>query len=216
MEITSSGANKHSGWKLVRVFISSTFRDLGAERDYLVRFVFPKLRLELLKWHVHLLDIDLRWGVAEMQDTIGVCTEIIDECRPRFICILGENYGSVIEGQDKSYTIMEIEHSLRGLPAGDRPKEYRFFYFRDPDVLKTIPEADLENSVLVDKNPQKRETLKEYKASIIAEGFNPYIYRTRWDKKLKRLVDLEDFGDHVYNDILGSVIDSWEMNHPRN
>ena len=30
-------------WKTVRIFISSTFRDMQAERDHLVRFVFPKL-----------------------------------------------------------------------------------------------------------------------------------------------------------------------------
>ncbi len=31
------------GWNTVRVFISSTFRDMHAERDYLVRVVFPEL-----------------------------------------------------------------------------------------------------------------------------------------------------------------------------
>lgn len=35
--------------KTVRVFISSTFRDMQAERDHLVRFVFPWLREELLR-----------------------------------------------------------------------------------------------------------------------------------------------------------------------
>ena len=40
-------------WRTVRVFISSTFRDMQAERDHLVRFVFPKLREELLKRQIH-------------------------------------------------------------------------------------------------------------------------------------------------------------------
>ena len=31
-------------WKTVRVFISSTFRDMQAERDWLVKRVFPALR----------------------------------------------------------------------------------------------------------------------------------------------------------------------------
>jgi len=30
-------------WRTVRVFISSTFRDMQAERDYLVRFVVLRL-----------------------------------------------------------------------------------------------------------------------------------------------------------------------------
>ncbi len=34
-------------WTTVRIFISSTFRDMHAERDWLVRFVFQRLREEL-------------------------------------------------------------------------------------------------------------------------------------------------------------------------
>jgi telomerase protein component 1 len=52
-----------AGWRTVRVFISSTFRDMQAERDHLVRFVFPRLREQLLPRRIHLVDIDLRWGV---------------------------------------------------------------------------------------------------------------------------------------------------------
>ena len=55
-------------WKTVRVFISSTFRDMQAERDHLVRFVFPRLREQLLAQRIHLLDVDLRWGVTSEQD----------------------------------------------------------------------------------------------------------------------------------------------------
>ena len=50
-------------WQTVRVFISSTFRDMNAERDHLIRFVFPRLREELLKRYIHLVDVELRWGV---------------------------------------------------------------------------------------------------------------------------------------------------------
>jgi hypothetical protein len=39
----------HLSWKAVRVFISSKFRDMHAERDHLVRFVFLWLREELLR-----------------------------------------------------------------------------------------------------------------------------------------------------------------------
>ncbi len=71
-------------WKTVRVFISSTFppslklrqtsRDMPfdfaqarqAERDHLVRFVFPELREQLLSRRIHLVDVDLRWGACRM------------------------------------------------------------------------------------------------------------------------------------------------------
>ena len=82
-------------WKTVRVFISSTFRDMQAERDWLVRFVFPKLREELLKYRIHFVDVDLRWGVTGEEDAGEVCREVIGECRPRFLCILGGRYGWV-------------------------------------------------------------------------------------------------------------------------
>ncbi|HAM34177.1 MAG TPA: hypothetical protein DCP41_12000 [Deltaproteobacteria bacterium] len=44
--------------RLVRVFVSSTFRDMHAERDELVKFVFPELRrwcreraVEFVEWN---------------------------------------------------------------------------------------------------------------------------------------------------------------------
>ena len=120
-----------STWKTIRVFISSTFRDmqaerrfgvrrlvaafsshyactipkrrqvaalqklLQAERDWLVRFVFPRLREELLKFRIHREDVDLRWGVTSDQDAFDLCMEEIDNCHPRFICMLGGRYGWV-------------------------------------------------------------------------------------------------------------------------
>jgi telomerase protein component 1 len=48
-------------WSTVRIFISSTFRDMHAERDHLVRVVFPELRERCAKRRLHLVDVDLRW-----------------------------------------------------------------------------------------------------------------------------------------------------------
>ena len=86
-------------WKTVRVFISSTFRDMQAERDYLVKRIFPDLRQRLEKHHIHLIDIDLRWGVTKEQadndQALDLCLHQIETCRPFFIGILGERYGWV-------------------------------------------------------------------------------------------------------------------------
>ena len=75
-----------STWQTVRIFISSTFRDMHSERDYLVKVVFPALRAELEKYRVHLVDIDLRWGVTQEQsdndEALAVCLGQIDACRP--------------------------------------------------------------------------------------------------------------------------------------
>ena len=86
-------------WKTVRIFISSTFRDMHAERDHLVKVVFPELRERCAKRQMHLIDIDLRWGVtkdqADNDRALDLCLDLIDECRPFFIGILGERYGWV-------------------------------------------------------------------------------------------------------------------------
>ena len=44
--------------RVARIFISSTFRDFGEERDLLVRKIFPALRSRLKERHVELVDVD--------------------------------------------------------------------------------------------------------------------------------------------------------------
>ena len=83
-------------WKTARVFISSTFRDMHAERDHLVKVVFPRLRERLLPSRVELIDVDLRWGVtreqAENDRAVGLCLEQVGECE-LFFAFLGPFVG---------------------------------------------------------------------------------------------------------------------------
>ncbi len=51
----------------VRVFVSSTFRDMHAERDVLIKSAFPALRKKLRPRAIELTEIDLRWGIDEAQ-----------------------------------------------------------------------------------------------------------------------------------------------------
>lgn len=51
-----------SPWKTVRVFISSTFRDMHAERDHLVTVVFPELRERVEHLGLEFFDVDLCCG----------------------------------------------------------------------------------------------------------------------------------------------------------
>src|ERR1700678_578326 len=112
-------------WKQIRVFISSTFLDMQAERDHLVRFVLPRLRASLLTKHIHLVEVDLRWGVTDEQDASEVCREIIGQCRPRFLCILGGRYGSSPTGGERSITADEVHFAVLDRPVESR----RFSYF---------------------------------------------------------------------------------------
>ena len=56
--------------KTVSVFISSTFRDMHAERDHLVRFVFPRVREQLLPRRLHLVDLDQANAECRMRNGI--------------------------------------------------------------------------------------------------------------------------------------------------
>jgi len=85
-----------------RVFVSSTFEDLKAERDALQRDVFPKLRTLCEQHGARFQAIDLRWGVRDEaaldQQTMAICLREIQRCkatgvRPNFIALLGDRYG---------------------------------------------------------------------------------------------------------------------------
>jgi len=49
----------------VRVFVSSTFKDMMKERDYLIKEVFPEIRHRCNLKGIEFTEIDLRWGVTE-------------------------------------------------------------------------------------------------------------------------------------------------------
>ena len=49
------------------MFISSTFRAMHAERDWLVKVVLLELRERLPAHRIYFTDIDLRWDVTRQQ-----------------------------------------------------------------------------------------------------------------------------------------------------
>ncbi len=108
-------------WRTVRVFISSTFRDMHAERDHLVKVVFPALRERLEPHRVHLIDIELRWGVtkeqAENDRVLDLCLKQIRECRPFFVGILGARYGcGVVADAHRHGSLVAVDVS-KGTPC---------------------------------------------------------------------------------------------------
>ncbi len=144
-ETAPAGANRR-----IRIFISSTFRDMIEERNALMTHTWPELRRLCRERHVELVEVDLRWGIAESQstrkETLKLCLDEIRSCRPYFIGLLGERYGwtpgdeaftpDLKEEQPwlaglrgKSVTELEILHGVLNNPdmAGRA-----FFYFRDP------------------------------------------------------------------------------------
>ncbi|MEM0969762.1 MAG: DUF4062 domain-containing protein, partial [Verrucomicrobiota bacterium] len=218
-------------WKTLRIFISSTFLDMQAERDHLIRFVFPILREKLFLRRIHLREIDLRWGITSEDNVVSVCKDIIDECQPRMIIMLGERYGSIPENQETSVTSMEIDYgvtkygrarrrpllSLLFPQLGRRKTQWKEatqnFFFRDPAATHAIPEPDIENY----REPHGSETqekLASLKQRIQNLGYQPVVYPARWDSTQQRLVDLDTFGQSVLNNILQGVEDEFGPAEP--
>lgn len=57
--------------RAIRIFISSTFHDMHAERDYLVRHAFPERRARFRTHQIELVEVDLRWGITRSQAESG-------------------------------------------------------------------------------------------------------------------------------------------------
>lgn len=89
--------NNHLDNRQIRVFISSTFKDLQEERDYLITKVFPLLQAEAEKRDTTVTPLDLRWGITEDDAKSGkvlqICLQEIENSHPFFIGIIGNRYG---------------------------------------------------------------------------------------------------------------------------
>ena len=83
----------------IRIFVSSTFRDMVEDRNALMSHTWPELRRFCRERQVDLVEVDLRWGISEEQstrnETLKLCLGEIRACRPFFLGLLGERYGWV-------------------------------------------------------------------------------------------------------------------------
>jgi len=194
----------------IRIFLSSTFRDFGEERDLLVKRVFPSLRARLKDRFVELVDVDLRWGItveeAERGEVLPICLAEIDRSRPYFIGMLGERYGwipphegyalDLLERQPwlkkhqggKSVTELEILHGVLKIK---RMKSRAFFYFRSPAYART------KGGHYVPDSTEDRHRQLDLKRRIKESGYSVTGYRDpealakRMERDLWKLLDAE-------------------------
>jgi telomerase protein component 1 len=82
----------------VRLFVSSTFRDMHAERDHLNRFVFPELRSRCRLRSIEFLPVDLRWGITEEEleqaGAVAASIEAMGRCS-YFLALIGNRFGTI-------------------------------------------------------------------------------------------------------------------------
>ncbi|NLZ99602.1 MAG: DUF4062 domain-containing protein [Clostridiaceae bacterium] len=190
-------------WENVYVFISSTFNDMHAERDYLVKRVFPELAEWCEKRRLHLVDIDLRWGITQEDSeknkrVVEVCLSNIDKCRPFFLCFMGQRRGWIPSKSDisdntfkefpklssymgSSVTEMEIIHALidpmlNGSIEDLKKQERAFFFLRDPNYLKNIKNQAIRNIYTnegEDDSSKADAELTRFKTETIAKSGRP-------------------------------------------
>lgn len=177
------------GSRVVRVFVSSTFRDMGAERDELVKQVFPALRKLCESRGVAWGEVDLRWGITDEEKAEGqvlpICLAEIARSRPYFIGLLGERYGWVpdaiepatireepwlAEHNGRSVTELEILHGVLNDPA---MAGHSFFYLRDPANSQGKPAAQFQEVAGADEiaslgAPEAERRAAERRAKLAA------------------------------------------------
>ncbi len=218
-------------WQSRAVFISSTFKDMHAERDHLRDKVFPELEERLKERRCHLGPVDLRMGVetvsivdehAKEIQVLKVCLAEIERSRPFLIVLLGDRYGWVAPRErveaaarqagfdsgftGKSVTALEIEFGVLQRKTQERPR--CFFYFREPLPYSKMSPAVAEaysDAYLPDPAVRAMQgSLQTLKAQIAGDPeLGPRIrhYRVTWDDTQQKVSGLEEFGKLVLEDL---------------
>ncbi|KAJ7377292.1 hypothetical protein OS493_030104 [Desmophyllum pertusum] len=178
----SSVDSKRKGWRVVRLFVSSTFADYHAEREVLVKKVVPELREWCEERSIHLIECDLRWGVPKdstTEATIRTCLGELDRCseetdgEPFFLNMLGERYGWIpssteiseeIQEEYKwifptSITHMEIMHAAYRMQSQNAA-----FLLRNSEFLTDVPPEKMRE--FVDDHPLNKVQLKALKDNL--------------------------------------------------
>lgn len=196
----------------LRVFISSTFRDLVEEREQLTRKVFPALRALCRERGVEFTEIDLRWGLTDEEahngKIIRTCFEEIDVCRPYFIGIIGSRYGWappfaeiqkdpmlmkrypwVEDAALAGASILEMEFD-HGALRNPEAAEHTFFYLRRERTL-SHRYADHEVKDVDERLARLRERVR-------ASGL-----------PCKEYNGAETLGEMIYDDLLAVIDKNW-------
>lgn len=154
-------------WKTLKVFVSSTFKDLELERDQLAK-VFAEIQRSIFSRKLQLIPYDLRWREQSEKNLVNWCLDMVEEC-DYFIGILGYRYGwrppYMANGKENterlSITEMEIRKALEVIPANRR-----FFCFGD------LQQYD--NNQLASEAAEDLESIQKLKESLKSEKVFTY------------------------------------------
>src|SRR5450631_1370314 len=215
-----------SRWKTIPIFISSTFRDMHAERDQLNRVVFPALEDKLRERRCRLEPIDLRVGVnpgaseseqEREQRILKVCLQEIDRSRPFLLVLLGDRYGWVPEEEriqsavqeagfqvsttGRSVTSLEIEYGL--LQKHPEQRRRSILLLRNPLPYDKMGEkaAIYSDEFATDPGaPERTRHLEALKKKIADDALlKPHLHRYSlgWDESTSSPTGLDPWGEKV-------------------
>jgi len=168
-----------------RVFISSTFLDMGPERNAIVHRIFPALRKHFAAKKIDIVEIDLRWGILDEEIVDGtlieVCISEVRRCAPFFLGIIGNNYGSVPSDDDVDST----NDSILNMISDDVPYGI------------SITEMEMRAGILKRKHQQASVLVKKVQKE---DRLNNLIDALQASNKCDVLEyeDIDDFADKVF------------------
>jgi tetratricopeptide (TPR) repeat protein len=215
-------------WQTRSVFISSTFLDMQAERDYLRTHVFPELEERLRDRRHYLAWVDLRLGVStgaaadestREAQVLKLCLAEVQRCRPFLIVLLGDRYGWVppadrveaagfaADTAGRSVTDLEIE--LGTMTDAEAPPR-TLFYFRDPLPYERMPapvaalysDARSDDPAAAEGVPRLAALKRRIESRLPTRVRR---YAVGWNGE--RVTDLESFGRMVLDDLWAELAD---------
>jgi hypothetical protein len=154
-----------ANWGVRPVFITSTFQDMQAERDWLWDFVAPAIeaRLRAHRRHLEWIDLRLGAGAAEAEteaereaQVLKVCLEEVRRSRPFLIALIGDRYGWVppqdraegaareagISGAIAGHSVTELEIDFGAFQDLDQRRRSLFFLRGERAVLDGALDPD--------------------------------------------------------------------------
>lgn len=209
-----------------KIFISSTFRDMQAERDAIHTTVVPELRRIAQKYGEDVEFSDLRWGVNTgdldseegAEKVLSVCLDEIDKCKPFMIIILGERYGWIPKpellqsvAERKNYQLEELEKSVTALEieygALNNPEvlERSIFLFREP-ILGANEDYQSEG----EEYAKRLNALKNRIRKLAGERL--FYYQLGWDKEKGVPTQIEHFTTIVIKQLQILLEQEWQKN----
>lgn len=205
-------------WIVVRIFVSSTFKDMDVERDALRNIIVPRLNDCFIGKHVNIQLVDLRHSVEtdsnlsqeeREKKVYDICMDEIDACQPFFIGLVGHRYGWIPKEIDSlqkiklpedfplninqlSVTVCEFFHALYGKNASNRT----LVMLRDEKSYTDLTEKEIKNYIDEGKDGENiklfRDYLLKYKRELSID--EPYYINL----KESGSKEIEEWSNYVY------------------